>query len=158
MQTKNLKDSFKAIMGEKPKSNKTHPSKTKSKPPTHNPETKYRKKFDQSSTTPVSKSNSKTLITRSNSDPIIKAKRVKLLRPNKEEQITRRRIRDERITIEDGVSTRISKVLSMSGVGSRRACDELVKRGVVIVNGKIATLGQQINQDNKIIVLGKPVI
>jgi hypothetical protein len=64
----------------------------------------------------------------SNIHDTVKAKRIKLVRQNKDEQIISKRIRDERIYLRDKDGTRISKVLSMSGAGSRRACDELVKK------------------------------
>lgn len=88
----------------------------------------------------------------------VKAKRIKLVRQNKDEQITSKRIREERIRLKDDDGTRISKVMSMSGAGSRRACDELVKNKSVTVNGKIATLGQAINQGDKIEILGKSIV
>ncbi len=85
------------------------------------------------------------------------AKRVKLYRQNQQEKITSQRIRDERIDPKEGHSERISKALSMSGVGSRRDCDNLVANGKVIVNGKVAVLGQKITAKDRVEVLGKPV-
>lgn len=41
---------------------------------------------------------------------------------------------------------RINKFLENCGVGSRRYSDELIKQGKVKVNGKIATLGQEIDE------------
>lgn len=96
--------------------------------------------------------------TSTNKEEIVKAKRVKLIRPNKDEQIISKRIREERIRIKDDDGTRISKVLSMSGIGSRRACDELVKNNSVTVNGKMATLGQSISHGDRIEVLGKQIV
>lgn len=85
------------------------------------------------------------------------AKRVKLIRPNVQEQITAKRIRDERIDIKNDKSVRLSKALAMSGAGSRRHCDTLINDGKVSVNGKLATLGQQITQQDRVEVLGRPV-
>lgn len=85
------------------------------------------------------------------------AKRVKLYRQNQQEQITSRRIRDERIDPKSGHSERISKALAMSGVGSRRDCDGMIKNGIVTVNGKPAVLGQQITAKDRIEVQGKPI-
>ena len=45
----------------------------------------------------------------------------------------------------------------MSGVGSRRACEEIILQNKVHVNGKLAILGQKITQDDKVTVLGKPI-
>jgi 23S rRNA pseudouridine2605 synthase len=85
------------------------------------------------------------------------AKRVKLVRPNLQQQITARRIRDERIITKKGETVRLSKALSMSGAGSRRYCDTLITEGKVLVNGQIGTLGQQISPTDKLEVLGRPV-
>ena len=86
------------------------------------------------------------------------AKRVKLLRPNLQEQITARRIRDERVERGSELNqARISKSLAMSGVGSRRHCDDLISNGKVTVNGKTAILGQQINFGDRVEVLNKVV-
>ncbi len=43
----------------------------------------------------------------------------------------------------DGV--RLQKVLSQAGLGSRRACDELIAEGRVTVDGQVAILGQRID-------------
>lgn len=85
------------------------------------------------------------------------AKRVKLYRQNQQEKITSQRIREERVELKDDFSERISKVLSMSGVGSRRECDRFVEEGKVTVNGRRAELGQQITQRDRVEVLGRPI-
>lgn len=41
---------------------------------------------------------------------------------------------------------RINKFLADSGVASRRSCDKLIKDGLVTVNGKVCTLGQDIDE------------
>ncbi|MDQ5921405.1 MAG: rRNA synthase [Pseudomonadota bacterium] len=87
-----------------------------------------------------------------------KAKRLKLSRPNKQQQITNRRIREERIKLSPDKSIRISKALAMSGAGSRRHCDSLITEGHVTVNGKIATLGLMLCPQDKVCVLGRAII
>ncbi|MDY4187159.1 MAG: pseudouridine synthase [Candidatus Borkfalkiaceae bacterium] len=47
---------------------------------------------------------------------------------------------------------RINKFLENCGVGSRRYSDELIKQGKVKVNGKIATLGQEIDERKDCVV------
>lgn len=85
------------------------------------------------------------------------AKRVKLYRQNQQEKITSQRIREERVDLKEDFSERISKALSMSGVGSRRECDRLVAEGKVTLNGRIAELGQQVKQSDRVEVLGRPI-
>ena len=50
---------------------------------------------------------------------------------------------------------RLNKYLSLCGIASRRASDELIRSGRVSVNGKIVnTLGLQVNADDKVMVDG----
>jgi 23S rRNA pseudouridine2605 synthase len=42
---------------------------------------------------------------------------------------------------DDGPAVRLQKVLAASGLGSRRACEELIAAGRVEINGLVATLG-----------------
>jgi|GEM_PF-2657714 len=90
-------------------------------------------------------------------NPRKNAKRVKLYRQNSQEKITSQRIREERVESREGHSERITKALAMSGIASRRECDNLVASGKVIVNGKVAELGQQITPKDRVEVLGRPV-
>ena len=53
---------------------------------------------------------------------------------------------------------RINKFLAECGVASRRNCDNLIKDGLVTVNGKVCKLGQEIDEHNDaILVNGKRV-
>jgi 23S rRNA pseudouridine2605 synthase len=53
---------------------------------------------------------------------------------------------------------RLQKILAQAGLGSRRACEELIKNGRVTVNGKIAILGSKaVAQQDHIQVDGKPI-
>ena len=87
----------------------------------------------------------------------LKAKRNKLITPNKKQQIIAKQIRKERIEINEDENIRISKALAMSGVGSRRYCDNLVQEQQVIVNGKIAQTGQLINHNDKVEINNKQI-
>lgn len=42
---------------------------------------------------------------------------------------------------------RLQKVLAQAGIGSRRACEELIAAGRVVVNGSVAELGRRVNPD-----------
>lgn len=53
---------------------------------------------------------------------------------------------------------RLQKILSHSGYGSRRACEDFITAGRVRVNGQIASLGQKADPAiDKITVDGKPI-
>ncbi len=53
---------------------------------------------------------------------------------------------------------RINKFLAECGVGSRRACDELIKAKKVRINGKICGLGEDVNEfADTVTVEGKPI-
>jgi len=54
---------------------------------------------------------------------------------------------------------RLQKILAQAGIGSRRACEELIRTGRVSVNGQIAILGSKANpQKDKIDLDGKTVL
>lgn len=53
---------------------------------------------------------------------------------------------------------RLQKILAQAGLGSRRACEELIKRGRVTVNGKTATIGMKSDSTrDSILVDGRPI-
>lgn len=52
----------------------------------------------------------------------------------------------------------MQKVMAQAGIGSRRACEEIIKENRVQVNGKLATLGQKVDPaKDSISVDGKPL-
>lgn len=53
---------------------------------------------------------------------------------------------------------RINKYLAASGVASRRECDRLIEEGKVLVNGKKAALGLEVNDDDEVFVNGNKVV
>ncbi|GAA4719320.1 pseudouridine synthase [Phytohabitans rumicis] len=54
---------------------------------------------------------------------------------------------------------RLQKVLASAGVGSRRASEELIARGKVIVDGRVARLGDKVNPETaEIYVNGERVV
>jgi len=53
---------------------------------------------------------------------------------------------------------RIQKIISLSGLCSRRKAEDLISKGKVIVNGKRATIGQSADPESDIITIeGKPL-
>lgn len=53
---------------------------------------------------------------------------------------------------------RINKFLAAAGVASRRECDRLIADGKVKVNGKIATLGIEVNEGDEVFVEDRKVV
>lgn len=49
---------------------------------------------------------------------------------------------------------RINKHLAKEGVATRRGADELIARGKVLVNGKVALVGQKITKSDKVTIRG----
>jgi 23S rRNA pseudouridine2605 synthase len=53
---------------------------------------------------------------------------------------------------------RLQKVLARAGVGSRRACDDLVRAGRVTVNGRTASLGTRVDPERDAVAVdGVPI-
>src|SRR3954454_9833535 len=58
----------------------------------------------------------------------------------------------------DETSVRLQKVLARAGLGSRRACEELIAAGRVLVNGLPATLGARVDPARDVVrVDGAPI-
>ena len=53
---------------------------------------------------------------------------------------------------------RLNKFLSTAGVASRRKCDDLIAHGKISVNGKIANVGDSIDENKDIVVYNGNVI
>ncbi len=57
-----------------------------------------------------------------------------------------------------GVEERLQKILARAGFGSRRACEDLIREGRVLVNGQAAHLGAKADPErDRITVDGRPV-
>jgi 23S rRNA pseudouridine2605 synthase len=53
---------------------------------------------------------------------------------------------------------RLQKIMAAAGIGSRRACEEIIAAGRVTVNGKVALLGQKADlATDRILVDGQPI-
>src|SRR6516164_2220810 len=53
------------------------------------------------------------------------------------------------------IKVRLQKILSQAGLGSRREIEGWISQGLITVNGKLATLGEQAGPLDKIAVRGK---
>lgn len=155
----NLKDSLKKIMrgnSQKNIKNIEQASKSKDIDNKRSKDQKYTTKQNKTTKKSASSVASNKITSTEFNDRIIpSAKKVKLLRPNQQQKITSMRIRNERVDTSNTSAVRVSKALSMSGVGSRRYCDMLITENKVKVNGHNAILGQIIGINDKIEVLGR---
>lgn len=55
----------------------------------------------------------------------------------------------------DEYPMRINKYLAHEGISTRRGADELVARGKVLINGRVAVLGDKVKESDKIELRGK---
>jgi 23S rRNA pseudouridine2605 synthase len=53
---------------------------------------------------------------------------------------------------------KLQKVLARAGMGSRRELEEWISAGRVKINGKLATLGDRVTEQDKILVDGKKIV
>ena len=53
------------------------------------------------------------------------------------------------------MKTRIHKILADHGIGSRRGIELLIRQGKVLVNGKQASIGQLVNENDNFEVDGR---
>lgn len=58
--------------------------------------------------------------------------------------------------MQDAYPMRINKYLAHTGISTRRGADELIARGKVLVNGRVALLGDKVNKGDKVEMRGKP--
>ncbi|MFN7094409.1 MAG: hypothetical protein ACK4M7_03500, partial [Burkholderiales bacterium] len=125
----NLKERLKALMGSPETKTQKKPGKAAINNQVRKPNSDKKSSIKHNPQQAQAETNTKT------STNSIRARKVKLVRKNQQQQITAQRIRNERIETRECNSVRISKAISMSGVGSRRSCDQLVTSGKVLVNG-----------------------
>src|SRR5574340_738038 len=55
------------------------------------------------------------------------------------------------------MSERLHKMLAQAGLGSRREMEELIRSGKVTVNGQVAEIGAQVEEDDLVKVNGRAV-
>ena len=53
---------------------------------------------------------------------------------------------------------RLQKFLAQAGIGSRRSCEQLIKDSKIFVNGKVATLGEKVSENDEVIFEGKRIL
>ena len=55
------------------------------------------------------------------------------------------------------MADRIQKVLANAGYGSRREIEKLINNGKIKVNGKLATIGQCIEEKDQVAINSRPI-
>jgi 23S rRNA pseudouridine2604 synthase len=58
---------------------------------------------------------------------------------------------------EESAGTRLNKFISETGICSRREADKLIVQGKVLLNGRVAVLGDKAVQTDEVVVDGKPL-
>ena len=53
---------------------------------------------------------------------------------------------------------RLQKFLAQAGIGSRRSCEKLIKDSKIFVNGKVATLGEKVSENDEVIFEGQRIL
>ena len=53
---------------------------------------------------------------------------------------------------------RLQKFLAQAGIGSRRSCEQLIKDNKIFVNGKVATLGEKVSENDEVIFEGQRIL
>ena len=53
---------------------------------------------------------------------------------------------------------RLQKFLAQAGIGSRRSCEKLIKDSKIFVNGKVASLGEKVSENDEVIFEGQRIL
>ena len=53
---------------------------------------------------------------------------------------------------------RLQKFLAQAGIGSRRSCEQLIKDSKIFVNGKVASLGEKVSENDEVIFEGQRIV
>ncbi|RMC96879.1 pseudouridine synthase [Aquitalea palustris] len=85
---------------------------------------------------------------------VIKAKKLRLRSPSQDVKEKSKRLREVRLDKEQIEPVRLQKALSASGVGSRREMEEWIEAGLVLVNGKKASLGDRVGPEDRVTAKG----
>jgi 23S rRNA pseudouridine2605 synthase len=88
---------------------------------------------------------------------VTRAKKMVLREPRQEIQDRSQRLRETRVDYSRIEPVRLQKALAQSGVGSRREMEEWIEAGLVMVNGKKATLGDKVVPQDRVTVKGDAI-
>lgn len=83
-----------------------------------------------------------------------KAKKLLVRNPNQKIMERARDLKERRSDLSRFEPERLQKVLAASGVGSRREMEEWINNGWVMVNGRVAQLGEKVTPEDHVTVKG----
>ena len=83
-----------------------------------------------------------------------KAKKLMVRNPNQKIMEHARDLKERRSDLSRFEPERLQKVLAASGVGSRREMEEWINNGWVMVNGRVAQLGEKVTPEDHVTVKG----
>jgi 23S rRNA pseudouridine2605 synthase len=91
------------------------------------------------------------------SPTVARAKKLQVRDPNQKVQDRTRQLRETRVDIDSIEPVRLQKALAASGAGSRREMEEAIEAGLVLVNGKAASLGDKVGPRDRVTLKGHPI-
>ncbi|WP_374349873.1 pseudouridine synthase, partial [Chitinimonas sp.] len=89
--------------------------------------------------------------------PVERAKKMVVRRGSEKQEMFAQQLREKRVDSRFVGELRIQKALALTGVGSRRDCDEWVAQGRVSINGARAEPGARVRQGDRVLFDGKPL-
>ena len=88
---------------------------------------------------------------------VARAKKLAVRPGNQRVQSQVRRLQEQRSDLSGIEPVRLQKALAASGVGSRREMEEWIQNGWVMVNGKVAQLGDKVQPEDQVLVKGSVI-
>jgi 23S rRNA pseudouridine2605 synthase len=89
--------------------------------------------------------------------PVERAKKMVTRRGSEKQEMFAQQLREKRVDARFVGELRIQKALALTGVGSRRDCDEWVSQGRVSINGARAQPGARVRQGDRVLFDGKAI-
>lgn len=83
---------------------------------------------------------------------VARAKKLAVRSPSQKVQDRVRRLQEQRVDLSSIEPVRLQKALAASGVGSRREMEEWIRNGWVMVNGRVAQLGDKVLPEDQVLV------
>ncbi|MEH6458464.1 pseudouridine synthase [Chitinimonas sp. JJ19] len=90
--------------------------------------------------------------------PVEPAKKLRMRHGSEKHERQALELREKRVEARHIGELRIQKALALSGVGSRRDCDEWVSAGRVSINGEIVQPGARVAPGDRVLFDGKPIL